>query len=855
MFKISDIILKGRLLILAMMIAMIAMMVNYANQTNLSYEMAKILPHDDPTHVNYENFKSEFGESVNTMVIAVQDVEFFTKSHLYTWNKFGDEIENIEGVKGVLNITKLPILKTDSSRKKFLSEQWYQPHMSHQELDKALISLEDQKIYEGMLYNKQVYSAIMLVDIEKEVLATPERKALIDAIVASGEKYSKTLKIDVKYSGLPYIRTIDSIKVKDEISVFILYTLLITSFILLLFFKSFKATIVSIIVVVTGVLFSFGTMGILGYDISILMALVPPVIIVIGIPNCIFLINKYHTEFKKNQDKDKSLHLMISKIGNITLLTNLTTASGFAAFILTKSETLQEFGLVAAISIIFIFIISILFIPIWFSFFPAPKVRHTQHLDKKWVRSVVILLSDWVKNKRRTIYIVSAILTVVGFIGLSLIETTGNITDDLSRNGDLYEDLQFFENNFGGVMPLEIIIDTKDTNGINNPNVMLKVQELQDELSRYSEFSKPVSYIEFVKYANQAYKNDGPKYYTLPQRRDLGRISSLVRKSEEINNLEVKLNDDIDSKARITLRMKDIPTPKMDSILNKLKPKIESIFNPAIDGIKNIASQFNKPFSDSEILEIINSSETEKEFLDYFYTEYGNPAFKVDEEYEFLKYFNEYKEDKIDVVITGSSRVFLEGTKYLAGNLAYSLLLVILLISIFMAWMFRSSRMVIVSLIPNLLPLLLTSAIMGYFSIPIKPSTILVFSIAFGISVDDTIHFLAKYRQELVSSNWNIRESVFNALKETGVSMIYTSVVLFFGFFVFVASDFGGTVALGLLVSITLFFAMLSNLLLLPALLLSLERLITTKSFKEPFLDIFDEEEDIDLDRLKVKRK
>ena len=791
MFKISDIILKGRLLILSLIIAMIFMMANYANQTNLSYEMAKILPPDHPTHTNYENFKSEFGESINTMVIAVQDVDFFSKEHLYAWNKFGDEIERIGGVNGVLNITKLPVLTTDSTKRKFISQRWYFPEMTSSELDSSLRVFHNQKIYEGMLYNKEAYSAIMLVDINKIILATPERKNLIDEIVNSGEKYSSTIGKDVKYSGLPYIRTIDSIKVKDEISLFILFTLLITSFILLLFFKSFKATIISIIVVVIGVLFSFGTMGMLGYDISILMALVPPVIIVIGIPNCIFLINKYHTEFKKNNDKDKSLHLMISKIGNITLLTNLTTASGFAAFILTKSETLQEFGLVAAISIIFIFIISILLIPIWFSFFPAPKLRHTQHLDKKWVRSVVALLSDWVKNKRRTIYIVSAILTVVGFIGLSLIKTTGNITDDLSRNGDLYEDLQFFENNFGGVMPLEIIIDTKDTNGINNPNIMLKVQELQDELSRYSEFSKPVSYIEFVKYANQAYKNDGPKYYTLPQRRDVGRISSLVRKSEEINNLEVKLKDDIDSKARITLRMKDIPTPKMDSILNQLKPKINSIFNP--------------------------------------------------EEY--------------NVVVTGSSRVFLEGTKFLVGNLVYSLLLVILLISIFMAWMFRSFRMVIVSLIPNLIPLLLTSAIMGYFSIPIKPSTILVFSIAFGISVDDTIHFLAKYRQELVASNWNIRQSVFNALKETGVSMIYTSVVLFFGFFVFVASDFGGTVALGLLVSITLFFAMLSNLLLLPALLLSLEKLITTKAFKEPFLDIFDEEEDIDLDRLKIKRK
>ena len=359
-----------------------------------------------------------------------------------------------------------------------------------------------------------------------------------------------------------------------------------------------------------------------------------------------------------------------------------------------------------------------------------------------------------------------------------MIETTGNITDDLSKDGDLYTDLQFFEKNFGGVMPLEIIIDARDTNAIHRASFMSKINELQLELESYEEFSNPFSYIEFIKYANQAYKNDGSKYYVLPQRRDLGRISSLIRKSDSLNNLDVKLTNRINSKARITLRMNDLATPQMDSILNDLTPKINRIFN----------------------------------------------------------------DSQYDVVVTGVSRVFLEGTKFLVGNLTYSLLLVVILISIFMAWMFQSFRMVAISLIPNLLPLLLTSAIMGYFSIPIKPSTILVFSIAFGISVDDTIHFLAKYRQELILSKWNIKKSVFNALKETGVSMVYTSIVLFFGFFVFVASDFGGTVALGSLVSITLFFAMLSNLLLLPSLLLSLENLITTKSFKEPVLDIFDDE-------------
>ena len=790
--KISDIILKGRFLILILFIGIVTLMIQFAKDVKLSYEVAKILPSDDQTYIDYEDFKSEFGESMNTIVIAVQDVDFFDKDHLKAWNSFGEDIESIEGIDRVINITQLPILATDSIKQKFIYNSWYHSDMTESEVENAVELLKDQKIYKGKFYNKDANSGIMLVDINKKVLASPQRKNIIDRIIASGDIYSSKLNnIDVKYSGLPYIRTKESIKIKDEISLFILYTLLITSFILLLFFRSFKATFISIVVVLVGVIFSFGTMGILNYDINLLSALVPPVIIVIGIPNCIFLINKYHIEFTKNKNKDQSLHVMISKIGNITLLTNLTTASGFAAFTLTKSETLQEFGLVAAISIIFIFIISLLLIPIWFSFFPKPKLRHTRHLDKKWVRYVVEMFSNWIKNKRNVIYIFSGILTIIGLFGLSMVQTTGNVTDDLSRNGDVYNDFKFFEDNFGGVMPLEIIIDSKDTNGIYKASFMSNIQKIQDELSTYEEFSPSVSYIEFVKYANQAYKDDGEKYFTLPQKMLLPRLRSMLDKSEEINSLDIILTDEINSKARISLRMNDLATPQMDTILSKLRPKIESIFN----------------------------------------------------------------QEEFDVVITGSSRVFLEGTKYLVGNLAYSLLLVIFLISIFMAWMFRSSRMVIVSLIPNLIPLLLTAAIMGYFSIPIKPSTILVFSIAFGISVDDTIHFLAKYRQELVASNWNIKKSVFNALKETGVSMIYTSVVLFFGFFVFVASDFGGTQVLGLLVSITLFFAMLSNLLLLPALLLTLEKSITTKSFKEPLIDIFDEEEDIDLKQLKLKRK
>ena len=787
----SNFILNKRIPIILLLIAAIAFMANNARYADITYQMAKILPSDHKVYLDNQDFISEFGESQNTMVIAVQDDDFYTPNHLKEWSKLTDSISILEGVNNVLSITNLSVVSTDSLQKKFLVKKWYNSDYTELELENAVKVFKEQKIYDGMLFNDESNASIMLIPIKKEVLEGPQRTDLIDKIVSLSSIYSNNTNVKIRFSGLPYLRTIESVKVKDEISLFILLTLLITSFILFLFFKSIRATLASILVVIIGVIFSFGTIGFLGYEISILMALVPPIIIVIGIPNCIFLINKYHTEFKISKDKNRSLHLMISKIGNITLLTNLTTASGFAAFILTKSETLQEFGIVASINICFIFLISLVVIPIWFSFMDAPKTRHTKHLDKKWVRAVVVMMSSWVKSKRQVIYTITIILTVLGIIGLLNVKTTGNVTDDLNTDSVLYKDLQFFESNFGGVMPFEIIIDTRDTNALEKVYFMRKVQRLQDELSKYDEFSKAISYIEFVKYANQTYKNDGEKYYVLPQQMNLPRISSIIRKSEINDNSGIKLKDDINSKARITLRMADISTPRMDEIVSDLQPKIDEIFP---------SPQYN-------------------------------------------------------VTITGSSMVFLEGTKFLVVNLMYSLILVIILISIFMAWMFRSFRMVLVSLVPNLIPLLLTSAIMGYFGIPLKPSTILVFSIAFGISVDDTIHFLAKYRQELLLNNWKIKESVYAALKETGVSMIYTSVVLFFGFFVFVASDFGGTVALGLLVSITLFFAMMSNLLLLPALLLSLEKSITTMAFRDPLMEVYDEEEDVELTRIKVKRK
>ena len=788
---LSNIILKNRIVIIIMITALTVFMAQKGREAKLSYSMAKLLPNDHQVSIDYNDFLNKYG-SQNVLVIAVEDSLITTLSHLKKWDKVSESIKKINGIEQIISFSNLPILQKDADEKKFTVKKWFSEDIqTEEEFQKALAIYQSQPFFKGLINSEENKVTTLLITLDEEMIRSSKREILIFSIKALVDNYSTDFGVKAHYSGLPYIRTVDSVKVKNEISMFILFTLLITALILFLFFRSFKATISSIIVVIIGVIFSFGSIALMGYEISILMALVPPVLIVIGIPNCIFLINKFHSEFRLSKNKEDALSKMIQKIGNITLLTNVTTASGFAAFILTNSETLQEFGVIASLNILFIFLLSLFIIPIYFSFSSAPKKRHTQHLDKKWINNLVQYLAYLVKYKRKHIYVITVVLIVVGFFGIIQLKTTGNITEDLPKEQALYQDLKFLESNFGGVLPLEVLVNTKKKNGLLKSYNLRKIEKLSDVLETYPEFSKPSSYIDAVKYSKQAFYNGDSTYYSLPNSQEQRVILSYLKNSSEGLGFGNLLMDSLKQEARISLRVADISTSKMDSIFDSLLPKINEIFDP----------------------------------------------------------------EKYDVTITGASIVFLNGTKFLIKNLVLSLLLVIVLISIFMAWMFNSFRMVVVSIIPNLIPLLLTGAIMGYFGIALKPSTILVFSIAFGISVDDTIHFLAKYRQELLMNNWNIRKSVFSALNETGVSMFYTSVVLFFGFFIFVASDFGGTIALGLLVSITLMLAMLSNLLLLPALLLSLEKIINYEAFQEPLLDTFDEEEDIELDELKVKRK
>ncbi|MDG1385915.1 MAG: MMPL family transporter [Flavobacteriaceae bacterium] len=790
---IARLILRNRFTLLIILFAATAFWVSQWKYMRFTFTEANLLPDQHEENIRYNEFLKLFGEEGNVMVLAVQDPDLFSAGRLDAWNELSAKLGSYEEIDFTLSLDNLKVLSKNKQKNKFEMIP-FQAKKPETEAEFALLRQElfkELPFFENLLFNIETQTVRTAVYMKTEIVNSAARKKFIyETFIPLIEEFEAENKIDVRISGMPYIRTLNAQNIVDEIGIFVLGAMGITSLIFFLFFRSIRATLISMVIVLFGVVWALGTLGWMGYEITVLTALIPPLIIVIGIPNCIFLINKYQQEVAKHGNQVKSLQQVIVKIGNATLMTNLTTASGFATFILTDSKLLKEFGIIASINVIGIFILSLLLIPIIYSFMPLPNKKHLNHLKNKSIDRFVGWMEGIVRHRRINTYIISLVLLVASIIGIYQIRISGSILEDMPQKKEFFKDILFFDQEFNGIVPLEILIDTKRKNGVVKLPTLKRMDALGKSIDAIPELSTPLSIVNAMKYAKQAYYNGNPNYYKLPTAQENNFILSYFGKEDGGDNLMKNYVDSTGQYARLTTFMKDIRTERMEEIKADLEKEIKKIF----------------------------------------------------------------PEDRYDVQLTGKSLIFLKGTKYLINNLILSLSLAILLIALFMAYLFRSFKMIIISLIPNLLPLLVTAGMMGYLGIPIKPSTILVFSIAFGISVDDTIHFLAKYRQELIDSKWKIQRSVYAALRETGVSMFYTSIVLFFGFSVFMISEFGGTVALGGLVSATLLFAMLANLILLPSLLISLERTVSNEDvMKEPTLQILERKETKEVEEEQTK--
>ena len=767
--RLGQFILKYRIPLLVLLIGSTVFMGMHASRVQLSYDFARAIPIDNPKYKAYQEFRNKFGEDGNLMVIGIQTDQLFEEK---TFNAYADLQRSLKKANGVDDIISIPsainLVKIPETEKLKADTIFPDRKLSQTELDSASALFLSLPFYKDLLYNPTTNAWLMGVRINKEVLSSKKRIPIINNIVTLVDKFGIENNITVYKSGLPHIRTELSVRITNEMRFFILASLLLSAIILLAFFRSFSAMILSLTVVAIGVIWSFATIEMMGFKISVLNALIPPLIVVIGIPNCIYFLNKFHTTYNETGDKKKSLVKMIEKMGVVTLFCNLAAAIGFAVFALTQSQILKEFGIVAGINIFALFIISLIFIPAMLSFLPSPKSRHTRYLQNARLLRWLDRLERWSLNHRKLIYGITIGVVAVSIAGIVQLKPLGYIVDDLPKSDKLYTDLKFFETNFKGVMPLEIVVDTKEKRGVSrNFNNLVKIDSLSQYIATIPDIARPLSITDGLKFAKQAFFDGDSNSYSMPSEFDLPALSQYLNfrgEPGEIKNSFAKLvNTFMDStkqQARISVSMKDVGSNRLPKILDSISARANQLF----------------------------------------------------------------PKGKYDVQLTGTSVTFLEGSTYIINGLKDSIFWAFILIAFCMLYLFKSARILLISLIPNVIPLLITAGLMGWLQIPLKPSTVLVFSVALGIAIDITIRFLVNYKQELPLNNYDIRKTVIGTIHHTGISIIYTSLVLITGFIIFCFSGFDGTKALGWLTSLTLITATFTNLVLLPAILISFGR-------------------------------
>lgn len=757
----SHAIIKYRVVLLIVIGALTAWMGYHARQVELGYDFAKFVPNDDPDMVYFKAFKTEFGEDANLIALGLKDKSIYTSKNLQKLKYLTDELSKLEGVREVLSLTKAQNIFRNDEKERFDIQPLFQSIPEDQsQTDSLLRIVKNLKFYHGQVINPENGATLVLIFIKKEFLHTLVRDVLVDDVRMLGEAFTKDTGIQLYYTGLPYIGALLAAKVKSEMKLFLGLSLLITVLALLAFFRSWKAVVFPLIVVMVSVVWVLGSIHLFGYKLTVLSGLIPPIIVVIGIPNCIYLITRYHQEYVNHQNKIKALSTMLRRIGVINLVNNLTTAIGFLVLYSTKVSLLEEFGIAAGVNIIVTYIISLILIPALFTFLPAPRKKQLRHLEFKGVNGLMRFIERVVTRQKPILYVFTTLLVCALVVGLYQVKTVSYMVDDLPKGDRLRKDLAFFEENFKGVMPLEIVIDTGKKKGITSLKYLKKADEFEQFLQEQPGVSAPMSVVTLAKAFTQAYYEGDSAFYRLPTNQERAFIASYLNSDKKgMPDFLKSFTDTLGRKMRISFRVADIGSLKIDSLLNtKIIPQAKNIFD----------------------------------------------------------------DPKTEVKITGTTLLYSKGNNYLVDNLKESLLLTFVLVSIVIAVLFRSARSVVAIVIPNAIPLLFTAALMGFLNIPLKPSTVLIFGIAFGIAVDYGVHVLARFNHEIKRGKISVNEAVSHAVWNAGPGIFYTSVVLFAGFFIFSFSEFGGTRAMGILTSATLFFAMFVNLMVLPALLISL---------------------------------
>lgn len=784
--RIATFILKNRPLFVTVILSFTALMGYFATTVELEYSMQKLVPTEDKDFKFYKSFKEKFGDDGNKLVCALETEDLFDSAFYNDFAQICDNLNKISGVKGIISPSHLFHLYVDTLEYLRMKRLVPTGIISQNDLDSFKSEFANLKFYDGLIYNKKSKVSLILITLDVGVLNSPERISLIENIRDPLFEFGERHKKEIHLSGLPYIRFQNATYIKREILLFTALAFIVTALLILLLFRNFKTLLVSLLFISIGVVTMLGIQGLLGFKLNILSGLLPPLLVVVGVQNTIYIINQYHEQYRRHRNQAKALTRIISHVGVANFLINFTTSVGFGTFYFTHTTILEQFGLVAFITINLIFLINIIGIPILYSFFTPPTIKQTKHLDNRRFSSFLNWVTLLINKRKRRIFYWFSLFAILGLVFMVRLKPLAFMVDDIPKDSKIYTDMKFIQEHFNGALPYEIVVTSYEEGNILNGEMLAKCKKLQKAVSEYSEMSKPMSLVEIISAANQAVHDDDPRYYRIPSNMELGNLALMFPESN--SNSTTLINNLVDStysQMRISYQMKDVGSERMDEINQEIQEKAKHIFS----------------------------------------------------------------QDEYDVKITGTSKIFLKGNDYLFDSLLKATFWSLLIISLTMSFLFPSWRMVIIAIIPNFVPLVITAGMMGLLGLSLKPSTILIFSISFGITVDSTIHFISTFRREVLKNMNTVEKALAITIDEVGISMMYSAMAVCSGFAIFIFSDFRGTQSLGWLTGLTIFGGLATNLFLLPALIYAFKDFVNAKvELKDSMIEI-SEEDDVENDR------
>ncbi|MEO1055233.1 MAG: MMPL family transporter [Bacteroidota bacterium] len=540
-------------------------------------------------------------------------------------------------------------------------------------------------------------------------------------------------------------------KMQEELTIFLSISIVLVTIFLTLAYRTWWGVIVPLVVVLLSVIWIIAIMGLLGKSLDILMILLPTIMFVVGMSDVIHILTKYIEELRLGVNKIRALRLTLKEVGLATFLTSLTTSVGFVTLITASISPIREFGIYTAIGVFTAYVVAFTLLPPILLFLKKPKISDQKVYKKRWINFLGQSFL-WVLKNGKAVMVFSLIITTLSIIGIYRIEINTYLIEDIPNNDPLKEDFSFFDEQFGGSRPFELSVQVRDTSRtVYDLAVLKEIDKVENYLTEEYGVRNIASPVLIAKSLNKAVNGGLEKAFELPQNERDLKKVKRYIRRIQRSNQGASLTDQKARQARISGKMADIGS-----------------------------------------------------------------AITLQRTQEFYQFVHQHiDKNLISCRITGTSNLIDKNNLYLTANMLEGLGIAFGVIAIIVGILFKSIRMIFITLIPNIIPLLIVAAIMGYFGITLKLSTSIIFTIAFGIAVDDTIHFTSKLKIELQKGR-SLLYAIKRTYISTGKAIIITTAILSGGFLTLVLSSFGGTFYTGLLVSLTLVFAVLIDLTLLP---------------------------------------